>query len=776
MNVHQQKENWTCTHCTFNNHYSFKNCEICQQPKLLKLPNVALLQQLTQTELSKLNFKHDHFSDTAAKIKQIATASNDFSKENNSNKSFQKSENSESTKNGSSIKNPVIFSFSDTPFEGSNIQTEILSPIASDKPIPRLEVPPNEDVDDTLKKIYETKNEKELSKYNVDNISNTHLFEDPFFPACNSSIGSSYSEIDKLCWRRLEEFINEDELKESNRILRADFKPSDVLQGQLGNCWFVSTVSLLANHPKLLDRVMETKEVSKLGAYQFKLYVEGKWTSVLIDSRVPCVKSTGKIAFTTGARNQIFIPLIEKVLAKMHGSYDSLVSGLGIESLSTLTGMPCRPIQLQPDVSGRVECDQNIWTKIESAHNANYMIVASCGFLQDSDPNRYELVGLRFRHNYSVHDVRLVVREDNNKPEYLVQFRNPWGRFVWSGDWCESSSLWNSNRGLREALMTNSPGTSCQGMFWMSFYDIKKYFQRFDVCMVNLDWKLSSFSGNFPEGATTMDDISECTAIMRIEKTSEVELSIFQHTHRKSNRKSDCCLLVFKSRGTDSNGKYLLDKCVLHTKRTIKLQLSCGGVLDKGTYVIVGIAFNHWCVPKQHKTIPELRSASKPFTVTIHSRQKVNISRVKIPNKLSEVIFRLIKDKGYLDPKGSYLRLGLESYSLKGLGPPILMVVNSSKSLQFHVTSVICVSESAKNEFIPTRGTYSTYDVLDPLHFQIVNMLTRVVRQSRCQISTSVTAKVKKPNENLNKCQKKLTNLRVHPNLFKSQPIPSTSL
>ena len=57
-----------------------------------------------------------------------------------------------------------------------------------------------------------------------------------------------------------------------------------------------------ANHPKLLDRVMETKEVSKLGAYQFKLYVEGKWTSVLIDSRVPCVKSTGKIAFTTASK------------------------------------------------------------------------------------------------------------------------------------------------------------------------------------------------------------------------------------------------------------------------------------------------------------------------------------------------------------------------------------------------------------------------------------------------------------------------------------------
>jgi len=233
-------------------------------------------------------------------------------------------------------------------------------------------------------------------------------------------------------------------------------------------------------------------------------------------------------------------------------------------------------------------------------------------------------------------------------------------------------------------------------------------------------------------------------------------------------------LLIFKSSGTDSNGKYLLEKCVLHTKRTIKLQLSCGGILDQGIYVVVGIAFNHWCVPKQHKTIPELRGASKPFTVTIHSRHKVHIDRVKISNKLSEVIFRLIKDLGYLDPKGSHLRLGLESYSLKGLGPPILMVVNSSSSLQFHVTSVICVSEPAKKEFIPTRGTYSTYDVIDPLHFQIVNMLTRVVRLSRCQISTSVNAKVKKTIDNFNKCQKKLTDQRIHPNLFKSQPVPLT--
>ena len=82
-----------------------------------------------------------------------------------------------------------------------------------------------------------------------------------------------------------------------------------------------------------------TQEVNTAGIYQVRFFVNGKETPVIIDDYLPC-KPDGTVAFATSQDGELWVSLLEKAWAKLHGSYARIEGGLPSFAASHLMGIP----------------------------------------------------------------------------------------------------------------------------------------------------------------------------------------------------------------------------------------------------------------------------------------------------------------------------------------------------------------------------------------------------------------------------------------------------
>ena len=166
-------------------------------------------------------------------------------------------------------------------------------------------------------------------------------------------------------WCRVEELF----YSKNYCIFSNDIAIENIVQGEIGDCYFLSAIGTLGQYQKLLENLFLFKEKAKKSIYGIYFYINGLKKLVLIDDYLPCVTAGGYKRFIMGQSkgNEIWVSLIEKAFAKLNGGYIRIgTGGTPNEVFDVLTEAYSEEIQIIPSQK------DELWKKIINGFENKY--------------------------------------------------------------------------------------------------------------------------------------------------------------------------------------------------------------------------------------------------------------------------------------------------------------------------------------------------------------------------------------------------------------------
>ena len=379
---------------------------------------------------------------------------------------------------------------------------------------------------------------------------------------------------ENITWTRAENIYG----SKNYQVFWEGIDKDDIIQGGLGDCYFLSAVAALCEFPELIQKLFLIKEKSDEHCYGCYFRINGIWKLVLVDDYFPCYGIWGKnFAFSSTNGNELWVILLEKAWAKLNGSYAKAIGGEPHEIFEVITNAYSRKIKVK-NIS-----EDDLWQALQEAMDNNFIMTA--GTSGDVYNLNLEELGLAPGHAYTLLEAKEVTT--SNGKEKLVHLRNPWGNGEWSGEWSDSSRKWTND--LRNQC--DNYERKNDGSFWMSFNDFRTYFIVIGICHLYQDYKYTVL--HVPKSNTSIGPY-----LSRIEVQNNESHCYFM-LHQKNQRiilkngeyqKPQLCYIML----VDSNKQYI--KANYNCDNNVAIEVN----LKKGIYYLISDINFRYVQNEQH--------------------------------------------------------------------------------------------------------------------------------------------------------------------------------
>ena len=151
---------------------------------------------------------------------------------------------------------------------------------------------------------------------------------------------------------------------------------------------------------------------------------------ITVDTYVP-YKSFNKLMFAdTSIDGAQWLPILEKVYAKISVNYEKMGLGWMSEAMRILTGAPSR--QYRADLMHT----DDLWTLLQTADKLHFALTVA---------TQRKVFGLVQGHAYTLLGCYELKDRQGRTVERLVHLRNPWAKETYTGPWNDHSWEWTDD-------------------------------------------------------------------------------------------------------------------------------------------------------------------------------------------------------------------------------------------------------------------------------------------------------------------------------------------